>query len=171
MHLGKVWKWKFLNFRSRRRQWYRVCTKAMFTSKGSYGYGEPENAIAFSVQYTHWAFRSGKERCSMHLVKLWKWEFFNFRSRRRQWYRGCTKATFASNGSYGYGETENVITFSVQQTQWAFRSGKERRLKHLVNLWKWTFLNFRSCRRQWYRGCTKAMFTSKGSWGYGEPKN
>ena len=36
--------------RSCRSQWYRVCTKAMFISKGSYGYGEPKNAIAFSMQ-------------------------------------------------------------------------------------------------------------------------
>ena len=41
---------KFGNLRSRQKQWYRLCTKAMFISNGSCGYGEPKNAIAFSVQ-------------------------------------------------------------------------------------------------------------------------
>ena len=30
--------------------WYRVCTKAIFTSKGSYWYGEPRNVIPLLVQ-------------------------------------------------------------------------------------------------------------------------
>ena len=30
--------------------WYRVCTNAIFTSKGNYGNIEPKNAILFSVQ-------------------------------------------------------------------------------------------------------------------------
>ena len=36
---GKIW--------SCRSQWYRDCTKALFVSKGSYGYGEPKKVIAF----------------------------------------------------------------------------------------------------------------------------
>ena len=31
------------------------------------------------------------------------------------WYRDCTKAIFISKGSYGYGETRNVFTYSVQK--------------------------------------------------------
>ena len=30
----------------------------MFISKGSYGYGEAQNAFALSVQITHWALRT-----------------------------------------------------------------------------------------------------------------
>ena len=36
----------------------------MFISKGSYGYGEPKNANALSVQLTHWAFRMGNHPVS-----------------------------------------------------------------------------------------------------------
>ena len=37
---------------------YRVCTKAMFISKGSYGHGEAKNAFALSVQTTNQAIRA-----------------------------------------------------------------------------------------------------------------
>ena len=33
--------------------WYCVCTNAKFILKGSYGYGEPKNAISLSVQKLH----------------------------------------------------------------------------------------------------------------------
>ena len=46
--------------------WYRVCTKAMFISKGSYGCGEPKNVIALSVQQTHWPLRTCKLHGFMH---------------------------------------------------------------------------------------------------------
>ena len=36
------------------------CTKAMLISKGSYGYGEPKNVIALSVQKTYWSIRACK---------------------------------------------------------------------------------------------------------------
>ena len=39
---------------------YRVCTKAMFRSKGSYGYGEPKNVIAVSLQKAHSPLRASK---------------------------------------------------------------------------------------------------------------
>ena len=42
------------------KQWYRLCTKAIFISKGICGYGETKNAIPFSVQYTHRALRPSK---------------------------------------------------------------------------------------------------------------
>ena len=40
--------------------WYLVCTKAMFISKGSYGYGEPKNVICWLVQITHRPVRARK---------------------------------------------------------------------------------------------------------------
>ena len=33
-----------------REGWYCVCTKAMLTLKGTYGYGEPKYVIALSMQ-------------------------------------------------------------------------------------------------------------------------
>ena len=42
--------WKFAEIRVYLSSWYRVCTKAMFVSKGSYGYGETKNIFLQSVQ-------------------------------------------------------------------------------------------------------------------------
>ena len=39
---------------------YRVCTKAVFTSKGSYGNVEPKNAILVSVQKAYFPLRGCK---------------------------------------------------------------------------------------------------------------
>ena len=50
--------WKFGKIRGYQYPWYRVCTKPMFISKGSYGYGEAKNAFALSVQITHWALQT-----------------------------------------------------------------------------------------------------------------
>ena len=55
--------WENLGYPS---PWYRVCTKAMFVSKGSYGCGEPKNVIALSVQQTHWPLRTCKLHGFMH---------------------------------------------------------------------------------------------------------
>ena len=41
---------EILKNRSCRKQWYRLCTKAMFIPKVSWGYGKPKHAIAFMVQ-------------------------------------------------------------------------------------------------------------------------
>ena len=38
-------KWKILEFLGYISPWYRVCTNAVFIFKGSYGCGEPKNAI------------------------------------------------------------------------------------------------------------------------------
>ena len=58
---------------------YRVCTKAMCISKESYGYGEPKNVIAASVQKTHSPLRASKlagfvyrRICpTMEICKIW----------------------------------------------------------------------------------------------------
>ena len=41
---------KFVEIRVSLLPWYRVCTKAMFSSKGSYRYGEYKNVFVSSVQ-------------------------------------------------------------------------------------------------------------------------
>ena len=109
MHGLKAQKWKFVNFQSCRRQWYRLCTKAMITSKGSYGYGKTKNAIACSVQLTHWALRPGKKPGFIHRVKAQKRKVGNFLSCRSQWYRLCTKGMFTLKGSYGYGKPKKKL--------------------------------------------------------------
>ena len=42
--------WKFGEIQGYLSQWYRICTKAISISKGSYGNVEPKNVILFSVQ-------------------------------------------------------------------------------------------------------------------------
>ena len=38
-------KWKYAKFRANVSAWYRVSTRGMLISKGSYGYGEPKNVL------------------------------------------------------------------------------------------------------------------------------
>ena len=42
--------WKYAKFRPYQSPWYRICTKAMVISKGSYGHGESKNVLPQSVQ-------------------------------------------------------------------------------------------------------------------------
>ena len=77
---------------------------------------------------------------------------------------------FISKVSYGYGELKNVIALSVQQTHrplQAFQlSGfKQGRIGPRMEILDKVQIT------PWYRVCTKAMFISKGSYGYGELKN
>ena len=51
---------KFAEIRVYLLPWYRVCTKAMFVSKGSYRYGESKNAYLSSVQKPYLSVRDGK---------------------------------------------------------------------------------------------------------------
>ena len=52
--------WKFEEIRVYLSPWYRVCTKAMIISKGSYRYGESKNAFLQSVQKPHLPVLDGK---------------------------------------------------------------------------------------------------------------
>ena len=51
---------KFAEIRVYLLPWYRVCTKAMFISKGSYMYGEFKNVFLQSVQKSHLPVRDCK---------------------------------------------------------------------------------------------------------------
>ena len=151
--------------------WYRVCTKAMFISKGSYGCGEPKNVIASSVQQTHWPLRSCKLHGFMHRRIYETMEICEISGYLSPWYRVSTKAMFVSKGSYGCGELKYVIALSVQQTHWPLRTCKlngftHRRIHPTMEIWE-----IRGYLSPWYRVCTKAMFISKGSYGCGKPKN
>ena len=110
--------------------WYRVCTKAMFVSKGSYGCGEPINVIALSKQQTHWPLRTCKLHGFMHRRIYHTMKICEISGYLSPWYRVCTKAMFISKGSYGCGKPKNVIALSVQQTHWPLRTCKLHGFMH-----------------------------------------
>ena len=56
---------KFVEIRVYLSPWYRVCTKAMLISKGSYRHGEFKNAFCWLVQKQHLPVRDGKLPCLM----------------------------------------------------------------------------------------------------------
>ena len=57
------WERKFAEIQVYNFPWYRVCTKAMFISKGSYGYGESKKVLLSSVQKPHLPVRDFKRPC------------------------------------------------------------------------------------------------------------
>ena len=52
--------WKYAKLRPYQSPWYRVCTKAMVISKGSYGHGEFKNVLPQSVQIPYLPLRGSK---------------------------------------------------------------------------------------------------------------
>ena len=52
--------WKYAKLRPYPSSWYRVCTKAMVMSKGSYGHGEFKNVLPQSVQIPYLPVRGRK---------------------------------------------------------------------------------------------------------------
>ena len=87
------------------------------------------------------------------------------------WYLVCTKAMIISKGSYGYGEPKNVISWLVQIPHRPVRAGKLLIFRTLRIGPSMKIAEIRVNLSPWYLVCTKAMFISKGSYGYGEPKN
>ena len=81
--------------------WYRVCTKAIFTFKGSYGNVEPTNAILVSVQKAYFPLRGCKLPGFTHRRKGATMKFTEIGGYLTTWYCVCTKAIFTSKGSYG----------------------------------------------------------------------
>ena len=91
---------KFGKIRGYHYPWCLVCTKPMFISKGSYGYGEAKNAFALSVQITHWALRiSNLYNVSCIAYSARKCKVGKCRGYQNPWYRVCTKPMFISKGS------------------------------------------------------------------------
>ena len=123
MHRLQCRQWKVGKIRAHQYPWNRVCTKPMFTSKGSYGYGEAKNAFALSVKITHWVLRTSKiYQVSCIAVYGRQWKFGKIRGYQYPWCRVCTNPMFISKGSYGYGEAKNAFALSVQITHWALRT-------------------------------------------------
>ena len=52
--------WKYAKLRPYQSPWYRVCTKAMAISKGSYGHGEFKNVLPQLVQISYLSLRGRK---------------------------------------------------------------------------------------------------------------
>ena len=125
MHRVQCRKWKFGKCRGYQYPWYRVCTKPMFISKGSYGYGKVKNAFALSVQITHLVLRTSKiYQVSYIVVYGRQGKFGKIRGCQYPWCRVCNKPMFISKGSYGYGEAKNAFALSVQITHWVLRTSK-----------------------------------------------
>ena len=173
MHRVQCRQWKFGKCRGYQYPWYRVCTKPMFISKGSYGYGEAKNAFALSVQITHWVLRTSKiNQVSCIAVYGRQWKFGKIRGYQYPWCRVCTKPMFISKGSYGYGRVKNAFALSVQITHLVLRTSKIYKVSFIfVYGRQWKFGKIGGYQYPWYRVCTKPMFISKGSYGYGKVKN
>ena len=87
------------------------------------------------------------------------------------WYRVCTNAIVISKGSYGNGESKNVILVSVEKAHLAVRTCKVSGfIQRLIGP---PVLIGRNSRQPspWYHVCTFAIVISKGSYGNGEFKN
>ena len=143
----------------------------MFTSKGRYGYGEPKNVIVWWVQIPHRPvrarklpmFRTHRIGPSMKIAEI--------RVNLSPLYLVCTKAMFISKECYGYGEPKNVICWLVKIPH---RPVRARKLPMFRILRRWPSIKIAEIRvnlSPWYLVCTKAIFISKGSYEYGEPKN
>ena len=111
-------------------RWYRVCTKAIFTSKGSYGNEEPENAILVSVQKAYYPLRACKLPRLTHRRLGPTMKFAEIGGYLSTWYRVCTKAIFTSKGSCVNVEAKNAILVSVQKGCFPLRACKLPWFKH-----------------------------------------
>ena len=58
-----------------------------------------------------------------------EWKYVEIRAYISQWYRACTKAMVISKGSYGHGESKNVLSKSVQIPYLPLRGSKVPRFK------------------------------------------
>ena len=87
---------KMQKFRAPQSPWYRVCTKAMVTSEGSYVYGELKKVLPSSVQKTPLPVRGRKIARYMGGGMDREWKNAKFRAPQLPWYRVCTKAMVTS---------------------------------------------------------------------------
>ena len=128
---GAVWnrQWKMAECRGYLSPWYRVCTKAIFISKGSYGNVEPKNVILVLVQKGYFPLRGRKLSGFMHRC-IEQSIFTEILGYLSPWYRVCTKAISISKGSYGNVEPKNVVLVLVQKGYFPIRNRKLPGLMH-----------------------------------------
>ena len=108
---------------------------------------------------------------SREVVQGPEWKYAILRSYQSPWYGVCTKAMVISKGSYGHGESKNVLPQSVEIPYLPLRGSKVRRFMGGSIGPRMEILKLRPYQSPWYGVCTKAMVISKGSYGHGEFKN
>ena len=108
----------------------RVCINATFTSKGSYGNVEPENATLVSLQIAYFPLQDCKLPELTHRRIGPTIKFAKIGGYLSTWYRGCTKGILTSKGSYGNVEPKNAILVSVQKGYFRLRGYKLPRFVH-----------------------------------------
>ena len=89
---------KFPKFRGFLSPWYRVCTKAIFSSTGSFRDAEPKNFILGLVQIGYKPLRGFKVPAFMCRDIGRECKFTKFLGFLSPWYRACTKTIFISIG-------------------------------------------------------------------------
>ena len=151
--------------------WYRACTKARFTSKGSYAYVEPINAMLVSVQKAYFPLPACKLPGFTHRGKRPTMKFAEIGGYPSTSFRVCTKTILTSKVSYGNVEPINAILVSVQKAYFTLRGCKLPGFTH-CRIWPTMKFAETGCYLStWYRVCTKGILTSKGSYGNAEPRN
>ena len=101
--------WKYVKFRPYQSTWYHICTKEMVALKGSYGHGEFNNVLPYSVQIPYLPVRGRKLPHFMGGSIVSRLEICETSAQQSPWYRVCTKAMVISKGSYGHGDFKNVL--------------------------------------------------------------
>ena len=163
---------KYAKLRPYQSPWYRVCTKAMVISKGSYGHGEFKNALPQSVQIPYLPLRGSKvprfmgcsigprmeicETSALPIPMVSRLHQSNGYIKRKLWawrVQKCIALVGADTVLTSWGPANYPVSREVVQ-------GTE-----------WKYAKLRSYQSPWYSVCIKAMAISKGSYGHGEFKN
>ena len=116
--------WKYAKVRAYQSPWYRVCTKAMVISKGSYVHGEFKMSCHSLCRYRTYHCVAAKYPVSWGVVQGTEWKYAKLRPYQSPWYRVCTKELVISKGSYGHGDFKNVLPQSVQKPYLQLRGSK-----------------------------------------------
>ena len=152
--------------------WYRVCTKALFISKGIYRYGESKNAFLSSVQKPHLPMRDDK---FSRLIQASIWP-------RTEVCRnpGLPFAMVPCLHQSNVYIKKKLRVWIVQKMSSSSRCKNRTYLCGTANYpfsckpiydRVWKFAEIRVFLSPWYRICTKGMFISKGNYRFEESKN
>ena len=164
--------WKYAKLQPYQCPGYRVCTKAMVISKGSYGHVDSKNVQPQSVQIPYLPQRGRKiprlrggsvgsrmeicETSALPIAMVPRFHKSNgyIKRKKRAW---RVQKCIAQVG------TDTVLTSEWKQStpfHW-----------EVVYSQEWKYAKVRPYQSPWYRVCTKAMVILKGSYGHGEFKN
>ena len=151
--------------------WYSVCTKAIFISKGSFRDVEHKNFILGSVQKGYKPLRWFKLPAFMYRHIAPTMQISETSGLLIAMYRVCTKAIFISKRSFKDAEPKNNILWLVQKGYKPQLGFKIPAFMYRHRGRQCKFPKFRGFLSPWYRVCTKAIFSSNGSFRDAEPKN